>query len=163
LEIITTAAAMAVTLGVVRLVAQAPIETLAVQGQISMIAGVGGNVTVLDGPEGVMLVDAGRMDSSDGLIAAVRALTPRPIHFIINTNADADHVGGNAAVAKAGRPAPGSNQASSKEAPIYSHEKVLNRMAVANGNMPVYDVSFWPTVTFFTQKRSLYFNSEPIE
>jgi glyoxylase-like metal-dependent hydrolase (beta-lactamase superfamily II) len=24
-------------------------------------------------------------------------------------------------------------------------------------------VSFWPTVTFFTQKRSLYFNGEPIE
>lgn len=150
-------------LGMARVVAQSQVEALPVQGQISMIAGVGGNVTVLDGPEGVMLVDAGRMDSSDRLLAALRTITQRPIHFIINTNADADHVGGNAAIAKAGRPAPGSNQASSKEAPIYSHEKVLNRMAVAHGNTPAYDVSFWPTVTFFTQKRSLYFNSEPIE
>jgi cyclase len=153
----------AVTIVGTRVAAQAGIETLPVQGQVSMIAGAGGNVTALVGPEGVMLVDAGRIDAAERLVAAVRALTPRPIHFIINTNADSDHVGGNAAVARAGRPAPGSNQAAYKEAPIYAHENVLNRLSASNGATPPLEVSFWPTVTFFTQKRTLYFNGEPIE
>jgi cyclase len=161
LTAVTTAAALALV--GTHLTAQSVIETLPVQGQVHLIAGAGGNVTVLDGPEGVMLVDAGRMESSDGLLRAVRALTPRPIHFIINTNANSDHVGGNSAVAKAGRPAPGSNQSAYKEAPIYAHENVLNRVSTADGTRPAFELSFWPTVTFFTQKRSLYFNGEPIE
>lgn len=144
-------------------IAQSQVETLPVQGQVHVITGFGGNVTVLVGPEGVMLVDAGRLDAADRLIAAVRALTPLPIHYILNTNADSDHVGGNAAVAKAGRPAPGSNQSAYREAPIYAHENVLNRLSASNGPTPALDVSFWPTVTFFTQKRTLFFNSEPIE
>jgi glyoxylase-like metal-dependent hydrolase (beta-lactamase superfamily II) len=155
--------ALLVSTAVGVLVAQSDVDTLPVQDQVHMIAGVGGNVTALVGPQGVMLVDAGRMDATDRLLAAVRALTPRPIHFIINTNADPDHVGGNAAVAKAGRPMPGSNQSAYREAPIYAHENVLNRMSASSGAAPAYDVPFWPTVTFFTQKRTLYFNQEPIE
>ena len=45
------------------------------------------------GPQGVMLVDSGRDEMSGRLLAAIRALTPRPIHFILNTSADPDHVG----------------------------------------------------------------------
>lgn len=146
-----------------RVMGQGRLETLPVQGQLSVIAGAGGNVTVLAGPEGVMLVDAGRRESADQLLAAVRAISPAPIHFILNTNADADHVGGNAAIAKVGSAAPGSNQAGFPGAPIYAHENVLNRMSMASGTVPAYDVAFWPTVTFFTQKRTLYFNGEPIE
>ena len=96
---LTAAAAAVLVCAAPRVVAQTPIETLPVQGQVHMIAGAGGNVTALVGPEGVMLVDAGRTDAADRLLAAVRALTPLPIHFILNTNADPDHVGGNAAVA----------------------------------------------------------------
>jgi glyoxylase-like metal-dependent hydrolase (beta-lactamase superfamily II) len=146
-----------------RAAARAETETLPVQGQVHLIAGAGGNVTALVGPEGVMLVDAGREDATDRLLAAVRALTPLPIHFVINTNADSDHIGGNAAVAKAGRPAPGSNQAAFKEAPIYAHENALRRLSASNGPTPPLPVTFWPTVTFFTEKRTLFFNSEPIE
>ncbi len=158
-----TAVAAVVLSSAGALTAQSEIETLPVQGQVHVLAGAGGNVTALVGQEGVMLVDAGRIDASDQLLAAVRALTPQPIHYIINTNADSDHVGGNSAVAKAGRPAPGSNQAAYKEAPIYAHENVLNRLSASNGSTPALEVSFWPTVTFFTAKRTLYFNSEPIE
>lgn len=145
------------------LAAQGDLDTVPVQGQVHMIAGAGGNVTVVIGAEGVMLVDAGRLGASDALVSAIRRLTPKPIHYIINTNADLDHVGGNLAVSSAGRPAPGSNQAASKEAPIYSHENVLNRLSAPSGGAAPLEVGFWPTVTFFTQKRTLYFNTEPIE
>jgi glyoxylase-like metal-dependent hydrolase (beta-lactamase superfamily II) len=33
----------------------------------------------------------------------------------------------------------------------------------ASDARPAYAVPFWPTVTFFTQKRTLFFNNEPIE
>lgn len=142
---------------------QEAVEVLPVQGQVHLLAGAGANVTALVGPEGVMLVGSGREDDAPRLLAALRGLTDRPIHFILNLNANLDHVGGNAAVARAGRPAPGSNQAAYKEAPIYSHEKVLNRLSAPSNGAPALDVAFWPTVTFFTQKRTLYFNGEPIE
>lgn len=143
--------------------AQEALELLPVQGQVSLIAGGGGNVAVLDGPEGVLLVDTGGADTADALLRALRTVTPRPIHFILNTNADADHVGGNAVFARAGRPAPGYPQGTNRTAPIYAHENVLTRMASPQGTTPAYDGVSWPTVTFFTQKRTLHFNGEPIE
>lgn len=143
--------------------AQDGTEVVRAQGQVHMIAGAGGNVTALIGPQGVMLVDAGRQDASERLLTALRALTPLPIHFILNTSADPEHVGGNAAMAKAGRPMPGSNQVAYPEAPIYAHENVHRRMSASGPGAQAYAVPFWPTVTFFTAKRTLYFNDEPIE
>lgn len=143
--------------------AQDGTEVVHAQGQVHMIAGAGGNVTALIGPQGVMLVDAGRQDASERLLTALRALTPLPIHFILNTSADPEHVGGNAAMAKAGRPMPGSNQVAYPEAPIYAHENVHRRMSASGPGAQAYAVPFWPTVTFFTAKRTLYFNDEPIE
>jgi cyclase len=147
----------------VHLGAQDGIESVAAQGQIHMIAGAGGNVTALIGPQGVMLVDSGRREMSERVLAAIKALTPLPIHFILNTSADPDHVGGNAAIAKAGRPMPGSNQAAYPEAPIYAHENVHRRLSAPGPGEPSWELPFWPTVTFFTAKRTLYFNDEPIE
>jgi glyoxylase-like metal-dependent hydrolase (beta-lactamase superfamily II) len=144
-------------------VAQDEIETLPVEGQVHLIAGGGGNVAALVGPEGIMLVDSGRADAVDGVLAAVRRLSSLPIHYIINTSADSDHVGGNAKLAAAGRPAPGSNQAAYAEAPIYAHEKTYNRISSPKAPDEPLPLAFWPTVTFFTAKRTLYFNDEPIE
>ena len=158
-----TAIAVSLSAETVRLAAQDGIESLVAQGQVHMIAGAGGNVTALIGPQGVMLVDSGRDEMSGRLLAAIRALTPRPIHFILNTSADPDHVGGNAAIAKAGRPMPGSNQAAYPEAPIYAHENVQRRMSTPGPGERSWELPFWPTVTFFTAKRTLYFNDEPIE
>src|SRR6266853_3599442 len=62
---------------------------------------------------------------------------PRPIQFIVNTNGDADHVGGNARIAQAGTtigggPGLGAFVGIVKEsATIYAHENVLARMAAA--------------------------------
>ena len=78
-------------------------ETLQVAPNFYMIAGAGGNIAVQTGPDGVVLVNAGSADMSDKVVAAIKKLTPRPIRYIVNTSADADNVGGNAAVAKAGQ------------------------------------------------------------
>src|SRR5208283_277085 len=82
------------------------VELLHVQGNVYMIAGAGANITVQVGEEVVFLVDAGVPEMSDQVLDAVRSITEKRIMFIIDTSADADHIGGNANLAKAGIPVP---------------------------------------------------------
>jgi cyclase len=78
------------------------IHTLPVQGNVYMLVGDGGNITVQVGDEGPLVVDAGAGKLSAKVIAAIRALSPRPIQFIVNTSLHAEHTGGNANLAAAG-------------------------------------------------------------
>ena len=68
-----------------------------------MLAGAGSNVTVQVGPDAVMVVDTNEAAMSDKVLAAIRTLSSAPIRYIVNTSADPDHVGGNAALAKVRR------------------------------------------------------------
>ena len=68
-----------------------------------MLAGAGGNIAVQTGPDGVVLVDAGSAEMTDKVLAAVAKLSDQPIRYIINTSADSDRTGGNAAISKAGQ------------------------------------------------------------
>ena len=78
------------------------IHTLPVQGNVYMLVGDGGNIAVQVGDEGAFLVDAGAGKLSGKVIAAIRALSPRPIQFIVNTSLHTEHTGGNSNLAAAG-------------------------------------------------------------
>src|SRR6185436_3728001 len=84
---------------------QAPagdLEVVQLRPNFYVIGGAGGNVVVQIGPEGVILVDSGSTAMADKLLAAIRRLTPLPIRYILNTGMDADHVGGNEKLSRAG-------------------------------------------------------------
>jgi cyclase len=67
------------------------------------VAGPGlGNVVVLTGPDGVLMVDSMYPQMHDKLMAAIRALSPGPIRYVINTHLHGDHTGGNGLMAKEG-------------------------------------------------------------
>ena len=89
--------------------AQSDLDVLPVQGNVYMIAGAGGNVTVQIGDMGVLVVDTGLAQNSDKLIAAIHKLSNKPLQYIVNTHFHADHTGGNAAVRKAGVTITGAN------------------------------------------------------
>ena len=146
------------------------------KGQVHMIAGVGGNVAMLVGDEGVVLVDTGAEAAAERVIGAYREMTSRPLRWIINTSVDADHTGGNEAVAKTGLPGNGAAAPAAgggggggrgglnvTTATIVAHEAVLNRMAAPTGQQSNRPVAAWPSSTFFTPKKTLFFNDEPIE
>src|SRR5437899_5224252 len=85
--------------------AQAPsrgLEVLQLRPNFYLLAGAGANVAVQVGEDGVVVVDAGSAETAGSIVAAIRNITPARIRYIINTSADADHVGGNETLAKAG-------------------------------------------------------------
>src|SRR5262245_5094387 len=83
-----------------RLHAQAPpnlnnveVHILPVQGNIYMLVGAGGNITIQVGSDGVLVVDAQYAPLSDKILAAIRTLSRGPIRYIVNTSYDSDHTG----------------------------------------------------------------------
>ena len=90
------------------------LEILPVQGNVHMIAGAGANVGVQIGDEGVFVVDTGGAGQGQRLLSAVSRLTNRPVRFLVNTNADGDHIAGNEAIVKSQRgtrgPRPGAGR-----------------------------------------------------
>src|SRR5262249_17490455 len=78
------------------------LDVVQLRSNFYVIAGAGGNIVMQVGPVGVILVDSGSPQMSDKVLATVRRLTALPIRYIINTSMDADHVGGNDKLAKAG-------------------------------------------------------------
>ncbi|MGH8144572.1 MAG: hypothetical protein ACREU2_18935 [Steroidobacteraceae bacterium] len=63
----------------------------------------GVNVAVESGADGTIVVDTGPAGASAALVAQIKQLTREPIRFLIDTSADAELIGGNAAVAGAGQ------------------------------------------------------------
>jgi cyclase len=132
----------------------APVEVKKVQGNVYMLTGAGGNVTIQVGSDGVLLVDTQFANSAPKILEAVRKLTDKPIRYIINSHVHGDHAGGNEALAKA------------DGATIIGHENVLKVMSAPKDGST--DDRFRaaagarPTETY-TNRKTLRFNGEDID
>ena len=143
------------------------LEVLEVRPNFFMIAGAGGNVGVQVGEDGVVVVDAGSAASAAALVAAIKRITPQPIRYVIDTGPDADHVGGNDVLSKAGNQFfPGTRAAGARPdvlrsvASILAAEGVLRHMTVRRtATLP----SGCPPRSFHYAKKFLYLNGEAIE
>jgi len=151
------------------LVAQGELDVVQVRENVYMLAGAGGNVAVHVGPAGVILVDAGTAGRSAAVLAAVKRLSSRPIRYIINTSAGAEHTGGNDTLSKAGQTILGFQGSSgvSEElftnggaASVLAHENVLARMSRAQPSIPS---ALWPTKTHGGGSYPMYLNGDGIQ
>src|SRR5262245_55656573 len=127
--------------------AEDSLEVLQLRPNFFMIAGAGANIGVQIGEDGAVVVDAGLAARSEAVVAAIKKLTRRPIRYIIDTNADADHVSGNEALSKAGQTlftAPGSIGVTGNflggVASILAADKVLERMSAPVGRTAPFPV-----------------------
>ncbi len=66
-----------------------------VAGQVYVIAGAGGNVTVMAGDDGIFIVDTNYPVFYDPIMAAIRRISDGPIRFVVNTHSHVDHSGNN--------------------------------------------------------------------
>ena len=84
-------------------------DLVQVRPNVYMIVGAGGNTTIQFGDEGVLVVDTQFPQVSTKLLAAIRSVTDAPIRYVVSTHVHGDHIGGNEAIAKAGRTRAGGN------------------------------------------------------
>jgi cyclase len=78
------------------------IKTTRVAPDFYTLEGQGGTISVLTGPDGVLLVDSQFAPLTDKLVAAIRKIADKPIRFLIDTHVHGDHTGGNENFAKLG-------------------------------------------------------------
>src|SRR5207342_1114915 len=62
-----------------------------------MLQGQGGNITVIAGDDGVIMVDTEFAPLHDKIKAAVSKLSDKPIRYVVDTHLHGDHTGGNQA------------------------------------------------------------------
>jgi glyoxylase-like metal-dependent hydrolase (beta-lactamase superfamily II) len=79
----------------VRAAAGAKISIQPIRRNLSILEGSGGNIAVLTGPEGKLLVDAGFTVSRDAIKNALSSISADPIKHLINTHWHTDHTDGN--------------------------------------------------------------------
>lgn len=140
--------AMLLTIGCLasRLSAQQSFDTVQVRaqhaaGSIWMLQGAGGNIGVAVGRDGIFLVDDQYAPLTVKIKAAVAAIDPAPIRFLLNTHWHGDHTGGNENLGKAG-------------VLIVAQDNVRRRMsteqfiAAFNSRVPASPAGALPIVTF---------------
>jgi glyoxylase-like metal-dependent hydrolase (beta-lactamase superfamily II) len=143
------------------------VHSLHVQGNVWMLHGGGVNAAVQIGEEGVLVVDTMTAALADKLVAEIKKLAGnKPIRWIVNTQLDPDHTGGNAKVAEAGESIIAGNfagqagQAAANFAKVLTHENVEARLVKVQPALPTQAL---PTDTFFTDEFEMHFNGEAVQ
>jgi cyclase len=85
---------------------------------LHMLMGIGGNIAVSSGADGVFIVDDDVAPMSGKLKAAIATLSPQPVKMVFNTHWHFDHAGGNQFFGAQG-------------ALIVAHDNVRERMSTA--------------------------------
>jgi len=117
------------------------IQTIKVVDNIYMLTGSGGNMGVLTGADGAILIDDQFAQLTDKIKQAVAAVSDKPIRFLINTHWHGDHVGGNENLGKDG-------------VIIVAHDNVHQRMSMdtfmelANRTIPAAPEQALPIISF---------------
>ena len=74
---------------------QAALTVEKIADDLHVIVGSGGNVAVLTTDEGMILVDDKFEKDVSEILAKVKAISTKPVRYIINTHHHGDHTGGN--------------------------------------------------------------------
>lgn len=142
------------------------VRALYVRDNVWMIVGAGGNITVQTGDDGVLVVDTGSgAGASDKVQAILRAISTKPVRYILNTSFRPDHTGGNEPMR--GLPPAGAGgvggRGGARGTPIAAHENVLARMSAPTGRTAPTSTNAWPSETYYTAFHDIYFNGEGIQ
>ncbi|MGK0381545.1 MAG: cyclase [Flavobacteriales bacterium] len=114
------------------------ITSQAVSESVHMLAGMGGNIGVSVGPEGILVIDDQYAPLAEKIAAAIGDISKQPIKYIVNTHYHGDHTGSNAYFTEV------------KGSTIFAHNNVRKRLAEkedhTHAELPV--VTFQEGVTF---------------
>ncbi|MCK5401354.1 MAG: MBL fold metallo-hydrolase [Flavobacteriaceae bacterium] len=125
------------------------IETIKLSDHVYMLIGSGGNIGISVGDDGVFVIDDQYAPLTPKIVAAIKALSDKPIKFLVNTHWHGDHTGGNANINKLG-------------ATIIAHDNVRKRLH----ETPKRDKTMRPKealpVITFNDKLNVFINGEQV-
>lgn len=128
-----------------------PVTATKVSGNVYMLVGAGGNIGVTAGEDGIVIVDDQYAPLAPKIKEALRALTDKPLRFVLNTHYHGDHTGGN--------------EIFGQEAPIVAHTNVRKRLAseatLFGEKVPPAPKAALPVLTF-DDKVSIHINGEEV-
>jgi glyoxylase-like metal-dependent hydrolase (beta-lactamase superfamily II) len=133
------------------------IGILKVQGNVYMLVTAVGNIAAQVGDDGIVVVNTGTEAMAPKLAAALRTLSDKPIQWVVNTDADPGHIGGNATL-------PGLTGLAKGRTPrMVAHENVLNRLGgPATPKQSRLPEALWPNDEYGTPAKDFSFNGEAI-
>ncbi|HVA94219.1 MAG TPA: MBL fold metallo-hydrolase [Candidatus Dormibacteraeota bacterium] len=129
-----------------------PLQTLQLRDNIHMMFGPGGNMVVLDGPDGKILVDASFARVAPKIKQMMDGFSSAPLKLLIDTHWHFDHTDGNAAMHEMG-------------AMILAHENTRKRLSTPQ-EIGFFGMHFPPSppealpVQTFPDTFRLYLNKE---
>jgi cyclase len=134
--------------------AKGAIRTQALRGNVHVLLGYGGNITVSTGPDGTLLVDDEYAALTPKVRAALAELRSSRVKLIVNTHWHDDHTGGNEAFARDG-------------ALVIAQENAARRMRSDQivslyGPQKAYPPIAWPAITF-NMSLKLRWNGDEID
>lgn len=121
------------------------IETQQLSDNVYMLTGQGGNIGVCVGDQGVFMIDDQFARLTPKILEAIKALSDKPIQFLINTHYHGDHTGGNENIAQQG-------------AKIIAHDNVYKRLSEST---PATPKEALPVISF-NDKLQLHINGEDV-
>src|ERR1051326_5905778 len=127
------------------------IKVTKVAGPVYMLEGMGGNIGVCAGEDGIVIVDDQFAPLAKKIRQALKGISDKPLKFVINTHFHGDHAGGNPEF--------------SSEATIIAHENVRKRLqegGTVGGNAVKPAAKEALPVVTFSDRASVHVNGEDI-
>lgn len=133
--------------------AKVEIKTERLTEHVYVLFGAGGNIGVLVGEDGVIMIDDQFAPLSEKISAAIAKISNQPIKYLLNTHWHGDHSGGNENFAKKG-------------AMILAQHNVRKRMSVGMTRSPERVTPPAPQIALpvvtFSEEMALHLNGEDI-
>jgi cyclase len=131
-----------------------PLQTTKLRDNIYLLSGPGGNMVVLSGADGKVLVDSSFAGAAPKIKSAVDGMGGGPLKVLINTHWHVDHTDGNEAMHQAG-------------ALIVAHENTRKRLSTPQ-DIAAFGLHFGPSPVAalpqqtFPDGTKMYFNGEEL-
>jgi cyclase len=129
------------------------VGVLKVQGNVYMLVTATGNIAAQVGDDGILVVDTGTEAMAPKVAAALKKLADKPVMWVVNTNADPNHIGANETLPRLSGLAP------RQEPRIVAYENVLDRLSHQQPRVPD---ALWPNDEYFRPSKDFSFNGEAV-